>query len=94
MKLLEKDAPLEFSENYLAAFNFLKKKFTQALILIALDWNLPFELMCDVSDHVVGAVLGQRKDKNFQLIYCARKSLISAQENYTTMKKRVVYSYV
>nr|GEW31818.1 reverse transcriptase domain-containing protein [Tanacetum cinerariifolium] len=37
-----------------------KKKLTTALILVAPDWDLPFEIMCDASDFVVGAVLGQR----------------------------------
>ncbi|XP_062080577.1 uncharacterized protein LOC133785344 [Humulus lupulus] len=27
------------------------------------NWEIPFELMCDASDYVVGAVLGQRVDK-------------------------------
>nr|GEU47384.1 reverse transcriptase domain-containing protein [Tanacetum cinerariifolium] len=35
------------------------KKLTEALILVALDWNLPFEIMCDASDFAVGAVLGK-----------------------------------
>ncbi|GKB16401.1 reverse transcriptase domain-containing protein [Tanacetum coccineum] len=42
------------------AFNTLKKKLTEAPILIAPDWDLPFELMCDASDFAIGAVLGQR----------------------------------
>nr|GEZ35873.1 reverse transcriptase domain-containing protein [Tanacetum cinerariifolium] len=43
------------------AFNTLKKKLTEALILVVPDWNLPFELMCDASDYEIGAVLGQPK---------------------------------
>nr|GEU86553.1 reverse transcriptase domain-containing protein [Tanacetum cinerariifolium] len=42
------------------AFETLKKKLTEASILIVPDWNLPFELMCDPSDFAIGAVLGQR----------------------------------
>ncbi|GJX17603.1 reverse transcriptase domain-containing protein [Tanacetum coccineum] len=37
------------------AFETLKKKLTEAPILIALDWDLPFEIMCDASDFAVGA---------------------------------------
>nr|GFA55126.1 reverse transcriptase domain-containing protein [Tanacetum cinerariifolium] len=51
------------------AFNTLKKKLTEAPILVVPDWNLPFELMCDASDYVIGAVLGQRKSKHFQPIH-------------------------
>nr|GEV56569.1 reverse transcriptase domain-containing protein [Tanacetum cinerariifolium] len=43
------------------AFETLKKKLTEAPILVVPDWNLPFELMCDASDFAIGAVLGQRK---------------------------------
>ncbi|GJS53576.1 reverse transcriptase domain-containing protein [Tanacetum coccineum] len=37
----------------------LKKKLTEASILIAPDWDQPFELMCDASDYAIGAVLGK-----------------------------------
>ena len=67
-KLLEKYVPFNFDQDYLEAFNTLKDKLINAPIIIAPDWNLPFELMCDVSDFVVGAVLGQRRDKHFQPI--------------------------
>ncbi|GKD33372.1 reverse transcriptase domain-containing protein [Tanacetum coccineum] len=40
--------------------------------MIKPDWSLPFEIMCDASDYVVGAVLRQRKDKHFQAIHYAR----------------------
>nr|GEW51981.1 reverse transcriptase domain-containing protein [Tanacetum cinerariifolium] len=40
----------------------LKRKLTEAPILIASDWDMPFELMCDASDFAIGAVLGQRQE--------------------------------
>ncbi|GKD48577.1 reverse transcriptase domain-containing protein [Tanacetum coccineum] len=57
--LQEKDTPFIFSKECIEAFNILKKKLTKALILVAPDWDLPFEIMCDASDYAVGAVLGQ-----------------------------------
>ena len=58
-KLLEKDAPFIFSSECLHAFELLKEKLVNAPIMVAPDWTLPFELMCDASDFAVGAVLGQ-----------------------------------
>ena len=89
-QLLEKDAPFVFTQECLEAFNTLKEKLTNAPIMVAPDWNLPFELMCDASDFAVGAVLGQRRDKHFQPIYYASKTLTDAQENYTTTEKELL----
>nr|GEZ35747.1 hypothetical protein [Tanacetum cinerariifolium] len=43
--LLKKETPFVFSKECIDAFNILKKKLTEAPILVVLDWNLPFELM-------------------------------------------------
>nr|GEZ98399.1 reverse transcriptase domain-containing protein [Tanacetum cinerariifolium] len=51
--LLEKDTPFIFSEDCIKAFQTLKKKLTEAPILIAPNWDLPFELMCDASDFAI-----------------------------------------
>ncbi|GJU54841.1 reverse transcriptase domain-containing protein [Tanacetum coccineum] len=59
-KLLEKDTPFEFNDKCQKAFKLLKEKLTCAPVIVSLNWNLPFELMCDVSDFTVGAVLGQK----------------------------------
>nr|GEZ09606.1 retrovirus-related Pol polyprotein from transposon 17.6 [Tanacetum cinerariifolium] len=42
------------------SFQTLKKKLTEAPILIASNWDLPFELMCDASDFAIGVVVGKR----------------------------------
>ncbi|GJW23684.1 reverse transcriptase domain-containing protein [Tanacetum coccineum] len=55
--LLEKETPFYFSKECIEAFITLKKNLTEAPILIAPDWNEPFELMCDASDFALGAVL-------------------------------------
>nr|GEU92139.1 reverse transcriptase domain-containing protein [Tanacetum cinerariifolium] len=49
--LLEKETPFVFSKECIDAFDNLKKKLTEAPILVVPDWNLPFELMCDESDY-------------------------------------------
>ena len=85
--LIEHDNPFNFDENCLKAFYELEKAFVRAPVVIASDWSLTFELMCDASDYSVGAVLGQRKNKIFHSIYYASKILTGAQINYTTTKK-------
>nr|GEU35499.1 reverse transcriptase domain-containing protein [Tanacetum cinerariifolium] len=68
----------------------------KAPILIALDWDMPFELMCDASDFAIEAVLGQRQDKHFRPIHYASKTMTKAESKYTTTEKEmlaVVYAF-
>nr|GFC35399.1 reverse transcriptase domain-containing protein [Tanacetum cinerariifolium] len=87
--LLEKETPFVFSKECVDAFGTLKKKLTEAPILVVPDWNLPFELMCDASDFTIGAVLGQRKTKHFQPIHYASKTMTEAQIHYSTNEKEM-----
>nr|GEX80611.1 reverse transcriptase domain-containing protein [Tanacetum cinerariifolium] len=94
--LLKKETPFIFSTECIDAFNTLKKKLTEAPILVVPDWNLPFELMCDASDYAIGAVLGQCKSKHFQPMHYASKTMTEAQIHYTMTEKEilaVVYAF-
>nr|GEW20681.1 reverse transcriptase domain-containing protein [Tanacetum cinerariifolium] len=74
----------------------VKEKLTEAPILIAPNWDLPFELMCDASDFAIGAVLGQRHEKHFKPIHYASKTMNDTESNYTTTEKEmlaVVYAF-
>ena len=88
--LLNKDKSFVFDNECLDAFESLKEKLTTAPIIIAPNWDLNFELMCDASDYAVGAVLGQRKDKIFHAIHYASKVLNEAQINYATTEKELL----
>ncbi|GJV93778.1 reverse transcriptase domain-containing protein [Tanacetum coccineum] len=94
--LLEKNTPFIFSDECIQAFETLQKKLTEAPILIAHDWDLPFEQMCDASDFAIGAVLGQRHERHFRPIHYASKTMTEAESHYTTTEKEmlaVVYAF-
>nr|GEZ27183.1 DNA-directed DNA polymerase [Tanacetum cinerariifolium] len=95
-RLLEKDTPFHFSKECVEVFQTLKRKLTKAPILIAPDWDMPFELMCDASDFAIDAVLGQRQGKHFRPIHYASKTMTEVESNYTTAEKEmlaVVYTF-
>nr|GFA13999.1 reverse transcriptase domain-containing protein [Tanacetum cinerariifolium] len=94
--LIEKETPFVFFKDCIDAFETLKKKLTEAPILVVSDWNLPFELMCDASDFAIGAILVQQKAKYFQPIHYVSKTMTEAQIHYTTTEKKmlaVVYAF-
>nr|GEZ85691.1 reverse transcriptase domain-containing protein [Tanacetum cinerariifolium] len=88
--LLEKETLFVFSKDCIDVFETLKKKLTEAPILVVPDWNLPFELMCDASDFAIGAVLGQRTTKHFQPIHYVSKTITEAQMHYTMTEKEML----
>ncbi|KAM1760453.1 hypothetical protein ACFX12_003322 [Malus domestica] len=89
-RLLQKDVTFDFNEECEKAFKHLKEMLTSAPIIRPPDWSIPFELMCDASDYALGAVLGQRKDKQPHVIYYASRTLNDAQLNYSTTEKELL----
>ena len=88
--------PFNFTKECHEAFEILKQKLVSALIIVAPDWTLLFEVICDASDFTIGAVLGQRKAKIFHAIYYSSRTLNEAQLNYTTTENEflaVVFTF-
>eukprot|EP00257_Ricinus_communis_P014949 XP_015572748.1 uncharacterized protein LOC107260987 [Ricinus communis] len=77
-ELLAKDVNFVFDDECLTAFNTSKEKLTSARVIMAHDWSLSFEIMCDTSDYAIGVVLGQGVDKALHVIHYASKTLDDA----------------
>ncbi|RVW67245.1 Transposon Ty3-I Gag-Pol polyprotein [Vitis vinifera] len=89
-ELLGKDAIFAWDERCQKSFEQLKQFLTTPPIVRALNWQLPFEVMCDASNFAIRVVLGQRDDGKLYVIYYASKTLNEAQRNYTTTKKELL----
>ncbi|GKA80939.1 reverse transcriptase domain-containing protein [Tanacetum coccineum] len=74
--LLEKETPFVFSKNCIDAFETLKKKLTEASILVVPDWNLPFELMCDASDFAIEMLVVVYAFEKFRPYLVLSKSIV------------------
>nr|GEX61260.1 hypothetical protein [Tanacetum cinerariifolium] len=75
-RLLEKDTLFFFSKECIEAFQTLKKKLTKAPILVAPDWDLPLEIMCDVSDFAIGCALLRKKFKEDLFTSCVENGIL------------------
>nr|GEU78945.1 DNA-directed DNA polymerase [Tanacetum cinerariifolium] len=88
--LLEKGTPFVFSKECIDAFNTLKKKLTEAPILVVLDWNLPLNLMCDASDYAIGAILRRcvHRQEDFKILKACHEGPTGGHHgaNLTTKK--------
>ena len=89
-RLLKKDAKFNFDESCSSTFDEIKSRLVTGPIMVILDWNNEFEIMCDASDFATGAILGQRTEKIFKSIYYSSKTFNEEQENYSTTIKEML----
>ena len=65
-RLLEKDENFDFDESCRSAFDEIKFRLVTTPIMLTPYWNNDFKIMCDANDYAMGAVLGQRTEKDIQ----------------------------
>jgi hypothetical protein len=89
--LLKKDTLWAWGAKQDAAFTDLKKRFTEAPILIFPNPDLQYTLECDASDFALGAVLSQVGDDNklHPVAFFSRK-LLAAEQNYEIYDKELL----
>ena len=54
------------------------------------DWNRELEIMCDESDFAMGAILIQKAEKVFKVIYYGSKTFNETHKNYSTTEKEML----
>ncbi|GJT21375.1 reverse transcriptase domain-containing protein [Tanacetum coccineum] len=84
-KLLEKDTPFEFDDECQKAFELLKEKLTCAPVIVSPNWNLSFELMCDASDFVVGAILDV--DLRVRALLCIERDRVDSLRHHMALSQ-------
>ena len=85
--LLEKELKFDFDALCLRAF---KMELNEAPFLIASDWEVLFELMCDARDVAVGTVLGKINNSELHSIYYVNNTLDSKKANYIVTEKEML----
>lgn len=71
--LLVKENDFVFYDHFLKSFFVIKEKTVIVPVIVVPNLELPFEVMCDARDYMIGANLRQHHDKIFHKIYYANK---------------------
>ena len=83
----KKKALVEWTKECQAAFEHLRHLCSQTPILAYANYQKPFKLLTDASEHGLGVVLYQKQDDNTECVVAyASKTLSKSERNYDTHK--------
>lgn len=86
----KKAPPFVWSREADDAFQKLKHLLSSAPILACPDYNRPFDVHTDASDHGLGAVLTQKLDNEEKVIAYMSKSLSKQERNYSATEREAL----
>jgi hypothetical protein len=90
------DVPGVWTDECTVAFEKLKRRLSKAPVLIAPNWDKPFEVYVDASNFAIGSVLSQKDTKGHDRPICfASLQLSAAEKNYSITEREglgMVYS--
>ena len=85
--LLKKDTKWEWGRSQRKIFRKIRRYLSNVLVLQYPDFNKPFKLTTDASEHAVGATLTQEKDGVYMPIAYFSKVMNSYEQNYSKAEK-------
>jgi hypothetical protein len=90
-ELTKKDQPWKWTNREQQTFENLKKAFTEAPVLRAANYKLPFIIETDASDFAIAFVLVQKDEKGHKhpIMFWSRK-MIEAEQRYDTHDKELL----
>ena len=89
--MVKKDKKWEWTEKQDKAFEELKRKFTEELVLAAPDLDKKMRMEVDASDYATGRVLSMEyEDRLWRLVAFLSKSLNETERNYEIHDKEML----
>ena len=88
--LFTKDAPWEWTDEHLAAFNSLKHALTTAPVLQPFNPDAETVLVTDASKFALGATLLQMTDLGYSPVAFYSRNFINAARYYTTCEQELL----
>lgn len=89
-KLTRKDEPFEWGIEQQRAFDSLKKHLADADTLAYFDKNAPTQVITDASPVGLGAVLVQKQNDKYRVVYYASRSLSDTERRYSQTEKEAL----
>ena len=87
VQLTKKNQPFVFSAECQSAFETIRDRVREHVLLEAPRGDGRFVLLCDASDTGIGAVLMQLQDEELAILEFASKSLTKAERNWPTYEQ-------